>query len=1317
MISAEGRVADQEGEEEETRVCSFRRQDWPEWDVEDEEEENTENLNKKINRPYREYNDVCGSGQNDLLLNGKINGEATDILVDTGAAVTLLSEWHACVELGLTLDKIEQCCNLVGVDGLPLDLVGEVLVQIEIGTATCTHVVAVARDLQYQCILGRDVLSAIPCMIQSDGERINFTTSTCKVDIPPRQKIANVVVKRRVVIPAGHEMVVTGKLPRSSGKMLPRVALVERDFKLAKDRGILVAASCVTPDENGNVPVRVLNPSNTPVTLPRKTRLGQLVPLEEIHENGITSTLGTDSEVDEACESEETSKDELWNSLKIDLSALSPQQTVEAKRILNKQRDVFALPGEPLGCTSVMRHKINTGSSTPACQRTRRFPPPQRIEVRKHVEKMLKEGIIEESVSPWSSPVVLVGKPDGTTRFCVDYRKLNSRTVKDPFPLPRIEDTLDALGGAKFFSTLDLCSGFHQLPMSSQDREKTAFTTQDGHFHFTRMPFGVCNGPSSFQRLMTTVLAGLQWEICLVYMDDVIVYGKTFGEHMERLEIVLKRLSDAGLKLKPSKCFFFCPEVNFLGHVVSADGIQVDPRKTSAVLEWPVPTTVKEVQRFLGFCGYYRRFVDGFSEIAAPLYNLTKKNNLFRWSEDHQLAFDTLKKVLTEAPILAFPDYGDNSASFILDVDASSFGLGAVLSQLQNGTERVIAYASRLLRDSEKNYATTKRELLAAVWSINYFRNYLLGRQFTVRTDHKALEHLSSFQTPSAQISRWLEVLSDFDYTIQYRTGAKHSNADGLSRCQEPSLPALAVVDQTSDQFDSCLWRELQEKDSDISVALSWFENGLINAEKPNADHLMGTSRFVRHLWANRQQLEFSDEVLCRRFVSTVAHEPSFLQVVVPKCMRGKILTQYHDESNGGGGHLGIDKTLKKVRQRFHWYGLREDVENWVKSCQSCQSRRRCKPVHRAPLVSVWSGYPFERVAMDLIPALPQTARGNRHALVIVDYFTKWVEAFPLPNMTAEAIAEVYTNNVISRFGAPTSLHTDQGSNFDSNLFRKVCELLGIRKTRTTAYHPAGDGLVERFNQTLEGLLSHLVNSRGNDWDLHLPASLLAYRSSVHKGTGFTPHYLLFGREMTVPADVMYGLPPQHPAFEPAGYVRSLRERLEGAYDLVRRRLAQEHRRQKTTYDRGSNLRSFRVNDLVYVLTPIVQPGCSRKFARFWRGPYTVTGKISDVNYRVQDTAAPYREMVVHIDRLKRCYQRFDRLNVVPELRNETAVMPPTPAEPTSQVGDATAALYDDNVDGEMWNTSPMAAHNQQPAQQRRGRNCGPPARFLDFYM
>ena len=1265
---------------------------------------------------------------NELCIQGEINGTPTDILVDTGAGQTLISEWHATIELGLNPVDDKNETGLVGAGGSPLDVRGSVNVQFKVGNACFSHTVMVVRGLQCDCILGRDVLRNIPCKIESNGETIYFSIES--EQIPSKvEPFAKLVLKRKLKIPGNHEMLVNAKIRRLGGQTIPDIAMVERNYDLLRHQGLMVASTCVSMD-NDSVVVRILNPTPKDISLPRKTIIGFLEEVSMVYDED-SKTRTDDQESDSEFTDSDTEK--LFNTLNIDSSNLSNDQLKMARDMITKHRQVFAMPNEPLGCTDVLNHAINTEGAVPIQQRPRKFPQPQRHEIRKQVQEMLAQNVIEPSQSPWSSPVVLVAKPDGTTRFCVDYRRLNNVTVKDPFPLPRIEDTLDALGGSKYFSTLDLCSGFHQLPMAPEDQQKTAFSTQDGHFHFTRMPFGVCNGPSSFQRLMTTVLAGLQWEICLVYIDDIIVFGRTFEEHVDRLSTVLDRLAAAGLKLKPKKCFLFRSEVWFLGHVVSPQGIQVNQEKTRAVTEWPTPTSVKEIQCFLGFCGYYRRFVPGFSLIAAPLYNLTKKNGKktqsFQWDADCQQAFEELKRCMTNSPILAFPQYDHGSNEFFLDVDASGHGLGAVLSQIQNGEERVISFASRVLRPAERNYAVTKRELLSAVWAIQYFRCYLLGRHFTLRTDHKALECLSLFENPSSQLCRWLEILADYDYTIVHRSGRSHNNADGLSRrnenaSMENELVGCIFQGQTEEEWN---WQEHQANYPDIVEALSWLEK---TEDKDTCDVILtGCSPFLRHLWNNRQQLVVENGILHRRFHDPDIRKPSYLQIVVPRNSRPQILATYHDAKMGAGGHRGVEKTLHRIRQRFHWYGLQQDVENWVASCHSCASRKRPQVNRRAPLISTWSGYPFERVGMDIIPNLPVTLNGNRHVLVIVDYSSKWVEAFPLKDMQSRTIAKVYIDNVVSRFGAPRSLHTDQGSNFTSELFQSVCAILDIRKTRTTPYHPASDGLVERFNQTLEGILSHLV-TEANDWDDHLQAALMAYRSSVNRTTGYTPHYLLFGREMTVPADIMFGLPPQQEEQKHPQYVMDLRERLETTYDLVRRRLATASKRQKDIYDRHALLRQFAPDDLVYLLTPVVPPGRSRKFAHFWRGPYLVLEKLSDVIYRIRDTEAPFRPQVVHINRLKPCHRRLERLISISEAVNPDVTEPAPAMElvtkssgskdtpQSSNVSDTSDEMdMEEYSDSEVWDIQGDHPPPRPPPQGRPQRQRAPPARFADYIM
>ena len=370
-------------------------------------------------------------------------------------------------------------------------------------------------------------------------------------------------------------------------------------------------------------------------------------------------------------------------------------------------------------------------------------------------------------------------KKDGKKRFCIDYRRLNDVTIKDAYPLPRVDETLDHLSDSRWFSSMDMNAGYWQVKVEEADEPKTAFPSRRGLFEFQVMPFGLCNAPATFERLMEIVLAGLHWEICLIYLDDVIVTGKTFDDMLTNLSTVLERFRDAGLKLKPNKCHLFAEEVEFLGHLISSEGIRTDPKKTEAIRTWPIPGCLRDVRSLLGLCSYYRRFIYRFAELAKPLHRLTEKDVKFDWTPDCMLAFESLKQKLTGAPVLSQPDFRE---PFILDTDASDMAIAAVLSHKQNGEEKVVAFASRALSKSERKYCVTRKELLAVVHFVKYYRHYLYGRQFLLRTDHSSLRWIMNFKDPEGQLARWLEILSVYDMKIEHRPGRLHGNADALSR-------------------------------------------------------------------------------------------------------------------------------------------------------------------------------------------------------------------------------------------------------------------------------------------------------------------------------------------------------------------------------------------------------------------------------------------------------------------------------------------------------------------------------------------------------
>ena len=623
------------------------------------------------------------------------------------------------------------------------------------------------------------------------------------------------------------------------------------------------------------------------------------------------------------------------------------------------------------------------------------------------------------------------------------------------------------LSGQRFFTTLDLASGYWQVRLADDAKEKTAFATHAGLYEFQVMPFGLCNAPATFQRLMETVLAGLSQDKCLVYLDDILVVGHTVSEHLANLRSVLQRLREAGHKLKTRKCSFMQTQAEYLGHIVSHDGISVDPRKTAAVQEFPKPVDLKSLRSFLGLASYYRRFVPEFSCIAGPLYALTRKDAPFVWTDHTQRAFEALKRLLTEAPTLVFPDF---SKDFQLETNASGEGLGAVLAQKQeDGSVKPIAFASRTLQPHERNYGVTEMEALGVVWAVKQFRHYLYGHRCTVFTDHEALRSLLNTPHPSGKLARWGLALQELELQIQYRPGKHNANADALSRYPSSRVPGqgelnfIAAVTEASAPAKSgepnLTLAERQEADPELKMIRAYLQNRTLPPDEAQARRVM---------------LSHSHYVLVDDILYHLEPDKS-LRIVPPAVDREEL---FH-EAHGGpfGGHLGDAKVHSQLSRHYWWLGMRKDISRWSRGCLTCASRSVGRPV-KPLLTPIPVGGPFDRVGVDVLQ-LPLTQQGNRYAVVFMDYITKWPEVFAVPDQTALTIARLLVEQVVSRHGVPSQLLSDRGAAFLSNLLRELCTVIGIKKVNTTAYHPQTDGLVERFNRTLTGMLAKTSEKGG----------------------------------------------------------------------------------------------------------------------------------------------------------------------------------------------------------------------------------------------
>lgn len=950
--------------------------------------------------------------------------------------------------------------------------------------------------------------------------------------------------------------------------------------------------------------------------------------------------------------------------------------------LLLKHTDTFASCSTDLGFCNILQHDIDTADTHPIKQSPRRPPLVAREAEDQILDEMLASGVIEHSQSPWASPVCLVKKKDNTYRFCVDYRRVNAVSRKDAFPIPDIQDALDYLRGAKYFATFDLLSGYWQLGMTERAKEASAFCTRRGLFHFTRMPFGLAGAPATFCRLMSIVLRDQLWKICLCYLDDIVVYAKTPNELLQRLHQVLTRLHEVGLKIKPTKSVLFQTEIQFLGHTVSVHGISPQTEKLDVIQSWPTPHCLRDVRAFVGLASYYRRFVKGFATIAEPLTCLTRKNTPFRWSNEADESFCKLKRALHDAVTLTFPTPG---IPCILDTDASDVAIGAVLSQVINGVEHPIAFYSRVLNSTQKNYCPTRRELLAVIASLQHFRHYLLGSHVILRTDHYSLKWLKTFKRPEGILARWIETLSEFDYEIEHRPGRLHCNADGVSRpiCKQcwGKTPPLHWIDECerADELTGPLGinaifldpvipkselQQLQETDPAIAPLLQFLNHDIT----PNKNDLRALPLEARSLWSQRPNIKIQDNILVRLTNNGT-------QLVVPYCLQKQLFDSVH--SGPIAAHLGSDRMTSQLRQNYYWPGMKKDIFNWCIACEACATSKGPPSRPHGQLQKVLTAAPLDIVAIDILSGLPTATDNSKYILVLTDYFTKWSEAYALPDSEASTCMSAMYQNFFSRFGLPRQLHSDQGRNFESKLFFQLCKITGIEKSHTTPFHPRSDGQCERLNRTLLQMLRTTAADHESNWPAYLPSIMSAYRMTVHSVTGVTPNMAMLGREVLTPVTLI-AEPPDADIVLTVPYVQTFRQIFREAHQRIRNATRYAAKTQKNYFDKFVKGSPLHVNQLVWLYWP--QPLVrhrKRKLQRLWTGPWRVHHFVSPIVVKITHVYSG-KQQTVHVDRLTPCHSQTlpvqeppstpmsPPISPIPPLQRQEHQDTTTPSTPTS---------------------------------------------------
>jgi hypothetical protein len=862
-------------------------------------------------------------------------------------------------------------------------------------------------------------------------------------------------------------------------------------------------------------------------------------------------------------------------------------------RLLDDFKDVFpeVLPKEPTARPG-FDHEINLLPGTkPPRIRPYRLSPVELEEVRRNIDEMLEKGYIKPSNSPYSSPLLFVKKKDGTLRMCNDYRALNKITISDAYPLPRIDQLYDTVGKARYFTAIDLRSGYYQIKIVNRDTGKTAFSCRFGIFEYCVMPFGLKNAPATFQRLMNQIFRDLLDKCVLVYLDDILVYSNTIEEHLEHLRLVFTRLREHKLYANLGKCQFWMTELLYLGFRIGGGKIRVDPEKTNKILTMGRPKNRKQVQQYLGFVNYFARFIPNAAKILEPISNLLRGRGKravqdFVWTPECEKAFEQTKILLTTAPVLRVPDM---SLPFIVTTDASQMAIAGMLSQEFPDGEHPVAYTSRKLSDAEKNYTVYEQEMLAVVHSCTVWRCYVENtKETTVRTDHYSLKYLLATSTPPAnrRVARWVQRLQGLNLCIEHKRGIDNKVADALSRLEVHYTVSLQERDET--------WLEV----------LKYRIQHLIWPPKAKQSDIEKAERELANFTVDGVELKYKGpgETHWRPFI--------------PKPERANLLYSVHEET----GHQAWENTYNLMKRKVYWPAMRQDAKDWLTQCYECRSRKvpgqPQTALHPLRVQDV-----FRRWHLDNTGPFPESGAGNKYTITACDAASKWFVAKAVPEISARQHAIFIYEELAMQFGYPEEIVTDQGSAFDNEVLKEFLSILHTKYRRTTPYHPRSNGQVERAHKDFHERLAFLVKGMIHKWDLFIPEALWAMRTRVHRVTGYSPYYLVYGIEPRNSLDpiarpFIFDLSDPRDAAEKRA--RDLEE-LGKAREAAKERVKLNNAKAVEAFNkRIKSIKEIQVGDLVQIIIP---PRQRTKLGPRSKGPYRVievkdnnTLKLSDLN-------------------------------------------------------------------------------------------------------
>jgi hypothetical protein len=901
---------------------------------------------------------------------------------------------------------------------------------------------------------------------------------------------------------------------------------------------------------------------------------------------------------------------------------------------VKKFQDVFTAKNE-VGPARGECHKIYSPDNKPVRSPPITFPPELSAEIERQVQDLLERGLIQKSHSPYGANVVLAEKKNGKWRMAINYKKLNKDTTRNAVPMHKASTILRQLPNGWWYTLLDGDGGFWQLPLRKSDIPKTAFYANGQLYEWKVMPFGLMNAPASFVEFMNEALHDFVGKFVYVYMDDIIIFSKTLEEHLQHVEQVLQRLRDKNFTLNRAKCHFAKRELDFLGHVVSRDGIKKQPEKVRAIRDFPTPTSKKEIYRFHGMCVWYAAFIKNFAEIAEPLYRLLRKNVEFIWGKDQQEAFEKLKVAMEKEVMLQGIDY---SQPIFVKTDASLIGISAILCQNFEEKERVIFYASKLLNLAEQHLQSCEQECLAVVWGLNKFRELIYGQPIIVVTDNSAITYLDSMRGKSRKLTRWALLMDEFDIKIQHRPGKHNIVPDALSRAPVAPLPNepnyinsgkntmyLPVAFSLFKSFSLGKLKKEQEIDGETKLITSKIHS----SKETNENYKIMDGILYR--------------ILKRKGESPTTNSQDTRNVSVPfipTSLRREILHLFHDTPEAG--HFGVKKTKRAIRNRVYWNNMMKDIQSYVQTCEICQ---KCKSERKLPAGLLGTVPPptaiFQTLHIDFIGPLPPSSGGrrNKFVLVVLDELSKWPEFFPMRIATAKKVAENLEDQVFCRFGAPKTIVSDNGSQFISKVMKKLCRDWGIKHSLISPYHPQPNAS-ERTNQTLKQLIRSFVDSHSN-WDQHLQKFAFAIRASVSETTKVSPALLNLGRELPLLFDSQMQADDQNS--EPDVLARETSQKLKDLIVWVRKNIEEAHKRNKKYYNKHHRDVSYSANQKVLLRAHTlsnkdmkISAGISQK----WEGPFTIEKQVTPVTYAIKEFAKSKYSPNRHVSDIKPYYDR-----------------------------------------------------------------------------